>query len=184
MEYQLSLPLPETFSRPTVGWLRALVTSPTIITGTSYIYNPICCILTPHNRQTVIISPTSVMVYGSAHSYSTCQGNPVVTYIQHHGKAQGSLTELPNNGYTLTNTEGSIIFNSPLTNKPYSNISGNFNPIHISLTVQLCQALLCMVCGSALPLITMLKMYANGEPSHHGHYPHTYEQQPSQLPPP
>ena len=61
-----------------------------------------------------------------------CQGNPVVAYIQRHGKAQGSLTELPNGGYTLTNAEGSTLFNSPLTNEPYSKISGDFNPIHIN----------------------------------------------------
>ena len=32
-----------------------------------------------------------------------CQGNPVVTYIQRHGKAQGTVIELPNDGYTSTN---------------------------------------------------------------------------------
>ena len=61
-----------------------------------------------------------------------CQGNPVVAYIQRHGKAQGSLTELPNDGYTLTNAEGSTLFDAPLTNEPYSKISGDFNPIHVN----------------------------------------------------
>ena len=32
----------------------------------------------------------------------------------------------------LTTTEGSTVFNPPLTNEPYSNISGDFNPIHIN----------------------------------------------------
>jgi fatty acid synthase subunit alpha len=60
-----------------------------------------------------------------------CQGNPVVAYIQRHGTPQGSLTPLANDGYTLTTNEGSLMFNSPLTNEPYSKISGDFNPIHI-----------------------------------------------------
>jgi fatty acid synthase subunit alpha len=61
-----------------------------------------------------------------------CKGNPVVAYMQRHGVAQGQLTALANDGYTLTTTEGATIFNSPLTNEPYSKISGDFNPIHIN----------------------------------------------------
>ena len=60
-----------------------------------------------------------------------CQGNPVVAYVQRHGTPQGRLVALANNGYALT-TEGSTIFNSPLTNELYSKISGDFNPIHIN----------------------------------------------------
>ncbi|RDB25744.1 Fatty acid synthase subunit alpha [Hypsizygus marmoreus] len=60
------------------------------------------------------------------------QGNPVLAYIQRHGSPQGLVTPLPNDGYTLTNMEGSTIFNSPLTNEPYSKVSGDFNPIHIN----------------------------------------------------
>ena len=61
-----------------------------------------------------------------------CQGNPVVAYLQRHGTPQGSLTPLANDSYAMTTTEGSTVFNSPLTNEPYSNISGDFNPIHIN----------------------------------------------------
>jgi fatty acid synthase subunit alpha, fungi type len=61
-----------------------------------------------------------------------CQGNPVVAYVQRHGTPQGRLTPLANDGYTLTTTEGSTDFSSPLTNEPYSKISGDFNPIHIN----------------------------------------------------
>ena len=61
-----------------------------------------------------------------------CQGNPVVAYIQRHGTAQGSLTPLANGGYMLTTQENFTTFNSPLTNEPYSKISGDFNPIHIN----------------------------------------------------
>ncbi|KAF9007571.1 fatty acid synthase [Cyathus striatus] len=60
------------------------------------------------------------------------QGNPVLAYLQRHGTPQGLPTPLANEGYTLTNTDGSTIFNAPFTNEPYSKISGDFNPIHIN----------------------------------------------------
>ncbi|KAF7311388.1 Fatty acid synthase [Mycena kentingensis (nom. inval.)] len=59
-----------------------------------------------------------------------CHGNPVVAYIQRHGAAQGLSTPLPNDGYTLNSAP--IAFHAPLTNEPYSQISGDFNPIHIN----------------------------------------------------
>jgi fatty acid synthase subunit alpha, fungi type len=60
-----------------------------------------------------------------------CQGNPVVAYVQRHSTPQGRLIALASDGYALT-TEGSTIFNSPLTNELYSKISSDFNPIHIN----------------------------------------------------
>lgn len=59
-------------------------------------------------------------------------GNPVVAYLRRHGIAQGLTVPLANEGYQLTTTEGSTSFFSPLTNEPYSGISGDFNPIHIN----------------------------------------------------
>ncbi|KIM75601.1 hypothetical protein PILCRDRAFT_78758, partial [Piloderma croceum F 1598] len=59
------------------------------------------------------------------------QGNPVVAYPLRHGNPQGSLTPLANNAYTLSK-DGSTVFITPLTNEPYSKISGNFNPIHVN----------------------------------------------------
>ncbi|KAJ7067175.1 fatty acid synthase [Mycena amicta] len=59
-----------------------------------------------------------------------CRGNPVVAYIQRHGVAQGLSVPLPNDGYTLSSAP--IAFHAPLTNEPYSKISGDFNPIHIN----------------------------------------------------
>ena len=58
------------------------------------------------------------------------QGNPVLAYLRHHGT--GLLTPLANEGYTFANTVGTTVFNAPLTNKPYSKISGDYNPIHIN----------------------------------------------------
>ena len=60
------------------------------------------------------------------------QGNPVLSYLQRHGTPLGLTTPLANKGYTLTNLDVSTAFNAPLTNEPYSKISGDFNPIHIN----------------------------------------------------
>lgn len=59
------------------------------------------------------------------------QGNPVLAYVQRHGAPQGLSTPLANDGYTLSTAVGTT-FNAPLTNEPYSKISGDFNPIHIN----------------------------------------------------
>jgi fatty acid synthase subunit alpha len=58
-------------------------------------------------------------------------GNPVVAYLQRHGKAQGDTAPLSNEGYSLTATAATT-FSTPSTNEPYSKISGDFNPIHIN----------------------------------------------------
>jgi fatty acid synthase subunit alpha len=60
-----------------------------------------------------------------------CHGNPVVAYLQRHGVPEGRLTPLANEGYTMSNNV-STTFTTPLTNEPYSKISGDFNPIHIN----------------------------------------------------
>ena len=60
-----------------------------------------------------------------------CQGNPVVTYLQRHGVPEGRLTPLTNEGYTMSKSV-STTFTAPLTNEPYSIISGDFNPIHVN----------------------------------------------------
>ena len=77
VEYQLSSPLPETsawletLAGPTLNWLRALVASPTIAQGTSYIDNPMRRVLASRKGQKVVVSPISVTVYGSARSYGS-----------------------------------------------------------------------------------------------------------------
>jgi fatty acid synthase subunit alpha len=58
-------------------------------------------------------------------------GNPVAAYLQRHGTAQGVVAPLPNDGYSLTATAATT-FKTPLTNEPYSRISGDFNPIHVN----------------------------------------------------
>jgi fatty acid synthase subunit alpha, fungi type len=59
------------------------------------------------------------------------QGNPVLAYLQRHGTPQGLTTPLAN-GYSLNTPDVTTTFNAPLTNEPYSKISGDFNPIHVN----------------------------------------------------
>jgi fatty acid synthase subunit beta len=60
------------------------------------------------------------------------QGNPVLAYLQRFGSPQGLVVPLPNDGYRLTKTKESTTFNAPLTNEAYSQVSGDFNPIHVN----------------------------------------------------
>ncbi|KAG8213088.1 hypothetical protein J3R82DRAFT_11484 [Butyriboletus roseoflavus] len=60
-----------------------------------------------------------------------CHGNPVVAYLQRHGVPEGRLTPLTNGGYTMSNNAPTT-FTAPLSNEPYSIISGDFNPIHVN----------------------------------------------------
>ena len=55
-----------------------------------------------------------------------------MAYLQRHGTPLGLTTLFANEGYTLTNPEISTSFSAPVTNEPYSKISGDFNPIHIN----------------------------------------------------
>ncbi|KAF9532470.1 fatty acid synthase [Crepidotus variabilis] len=59
-------------------------------------------------------------------------GNPVLAYIQRHGTPQGLQMPLANGGYSLITPEIDTRFKAPLTNEPYSKISGDFNPIHVN----------------------------------------------------
>lgn len=59
----------ETLAGPKLSWLRALLTSVTIVQGKSYINNPIRRLLAPRCGQRVVVSPTSVNIYGAARSY-------------------------------------------------------------------------------------------------------------------
>jgi fatty acid synthase subunit beta len=61
-----------------------------------------------------------------------CQGNPVLAYLQRHGAPQDMPVPLANDGYTLTSSSETTVFNAPLTNEPYSMISGDYNPIHVN----------------------------------------------------
>jgi fatty acid synthase subunit alpha, fungi type len=58
-----------------------------------------------------------------------CQGNPVMAYLQRHGKPLGRASIFEGNGYTVRSADKYI---APRTNLPYSTISGDFNPIHVN----------------------------------------------------
>jgi fatty acid synthase subunit beta len=59
-------------------------------------------------------------------------GSSVLAYLQRHSKPQGLVVPLSNDGYALTTSETNTNFKAPLTNEPYSKISGDFNPIHVN----------------------------------------------------
>ena len=58
-------------------------------------------------------------------------GNPVVAYLQHHSVMQDQPV-LSENAYTLNNANVPATFTAPATNEPYSQTSGDYNPIHIN----------------------------------------------------
>lgn len=65
----------EILAGPTLGWLRALVASPTIVQGTSYIDNPLRRVLAPRPGQKIVVTSTSVTFYGAARSYGPHKDN-------------------------------------------------------------------------------------------------------------
>ena len=78
--YEFSDKLPETgawletLAGPELSWLRALVTSKTIVRGSSYVDNGLQRLLAPRRGQKIVVSysngiPASVTIYGAARSY-------------------------------------------------------------------------------------------------------------------
>ena len=70
----------ENLAGPHLGWLRALLTSSTIVRGSSYVDNPIRRLLAPRTGQKVIIHlegsmPIGVEVYGSIRSHGSQKGD-------------------------------------------------------------------------------------------------------------
>ena len=66
------------------------------------------------------------------HEQGPSQGNVVTAYLQRHGVPEARLSKFENGGYHMTSSKVSSRFFTPLTNEPYSKISGDFNPIHIN----------------------------------------------------
>jgi len=78
--YKVSSTLPETsawletLAGSELSWLRALLTSTTIVQGTAYLDNPLRRVLAPRAGQTVVVKsdngvPSSLTVFGAARSY-------------------------------------------------------------------------------------------------------------------
>jgi fatty acid synthase subunit alpha len=59
-------------------------------------------------------------------------GNPVIGFLQRHGRVLCRPTLFENGGYALNSQGVAASFKAPFTNEPYSKISGDFNPIHIN----------------------------------------------------
>lgn len=78
--FNVSEPVPEpsvwveNLAGPHLNWLRAILTSPTIVRGSSYVDNPLKRILTPRAGQKVVILtdgsvPTGLEIYGAIRSF-------------------------------------------------------------------------------------------------------------------
>ncbi len=63
---------------------------------------------------------------------ATSYGNPVIEYIKRHGGVSTGGVAPLESGYTLGSSDVPSTFVAPATNEPYSNVSGDFNPIHIN----------------------------------------------------
>ena len=68
----------QTLAGSELNWLFALIFSPTIVLGTSYVDNALHCILVPQTGQKVLVKyagslPLSVTVYGAAPMVNTYQ---------------------------------------------------------------------------------------------------------------
>ncbi|SPO24499.1 related to fatty acid synthase, beta and alpha chains [Ustilago trichophora] len=59
-------------------------------------------------------------------------GNPVIEYIKRNGGASTGGVAPLETGYTIGASDVPTTFVAPATNEPYSNVSGDFNPIHIN----------------------------------------------------
>ena len=58
--------------------------------------------------------------------------NVVLGYLKCHGRPLDQPTLFGGGGYTLTSADHPALIVTPLTNEPYSKVSGDFNPIHIN----------------------------------------------------
>lgn len=64
----------ETLAGPKLNWLRALLTSITVVQGSGYVDNPMCRLFAPRADQKVVVGssgsePVSVTLFGAARSY-------------------------------------------------------------------------------------------------------------------
>ena len=71
----------ETLGGDKLNWIRALITSNLIVQGTSYIDNPLCCILAPRAGQKIVVkysgsTPASITLYGAVWEYLSRGSGP------------------------------------------------------------------------------------------------------------
>ena len=60
-----------------------------------------------------------------------CDENAVVACVWRHGTAEDTVTYLPDDGYIVADS-ATTTFMAPFSNQHHSNISKDFNPIHVS----------------------------------------------------
>jgi fatty acid synthase subunit beta len=116
----------ETLAGPNLNWLRALVTSKTIVRGSAYVDNALQRLLAPRRGQKVVVKyassvPASVTFYGSARSYGA--------HIENF-KAVEVAYEASTKAINVTIFEERSGVSVPLTLKFVYKPSQGFNPIH------------------------------------------------------
>jgi fatty acid synthase subunit beta len=87
----------QALSGPELSWLKALLTSDTIVQGTAYIDNPLQRALAPRHGQKVVIgmekgSPTSLTFYGGGRSHGTHK--PDFKAVEIHYTASSKLIDV------------------------------------------------------------------------------------------
>jgi fatty acid synthase subunit beta len=87
------------------------------------------------------------------------QGNPVLSYLQHHGTPRGLNIPLSNGGYTVTTPDMITSFKAPFSNELYSKISSDFNPIHAFPILHPLLPLSLMECGQVQLPVVLLKVW-------------------------
>ncbi|PCH42040.1 fatty acid synthase [Wolfiporia cocos MD-104 SS10] len=83
----------ETLAGPRQDWLRALLTSTTIVQGSAYIDNPVRRLFTPRRGQKALVTlngevPTSLSVYGAARSYGVHKPSFKAVEVQYEQDSQ------------------------------------------------------------------------------------------------
>ncbi|KDQ57051.1 hypothetical protein JAAARDRAFT_35647 [Jaapia argillacea MUCL 33604] len=79
----------ECLAGPQLNWLRALLTSATVVQGTSYIDNPIRRLFAPRRGQKIVVHasgslPSTVSVYGAARSYGSHHDSFKAVSVKYH----------------------------------------------------------------------------------------------------
>jgi len=129
VEFQIGSTLPsldswlDCLSGPSVGWLRALLTSPTIVQGKNYIDNPLRRLFAPRHGQKVIVSqkPASITLYGAARSF----GPHPADFEAVHAQFDAAASHI---SLTINEERGDVAV--PLSLKFHYRPDQGFAPIH------------------------------------------------------
>lgn len=118
----------ETLAGPNLNWLRALVTSKTVVRGSAYVGNALQRLLAPRRVQTVVVKyagsvPASVTLYCSARSY----GPHIDKFTSTNSRLSRSSTMPPPRRSTSRSSRSAAVFRSLSPSSPSTGLAG-FQP--------------------------------------------------------